>query len=518
MKANLRTLCLMACLFLATEVLHAGGPASGAGMSAILPRFDDVQDASLWRLGGNAAGVRLDTTNISEAFLGGDYSFGDLRGSSEAPTLWTAGASARTLKHTKKFSMAGTFSFRQFTTYNHCGSMLLYPERYPVDIYEFTPGTKSRQRYALSGVVGVDVAPGWVVGAGLGFESQNCAKLKDLRYTMYYLDFSLTPSVLYRAGKWVVGASFLYERNTQSVESKRIGENGTEYRAFLEKGNGRGVEGLWTAGNLLLDVTGVNRFPIDENAFGGALQLQYGSFLVEGQYRHRAGRIGEKQQVWFNYTGDEVLLRLALNVRGGHFLRMGLGYTDRRNSEHILENITSGGVTTTTRLGTLPVFAERSLSLEPSYYWISGAWRVDATGRALFRESLSTQMYPTRYRESELDLFARLAGRYTLSPAAVKAPLWDFSLGLSFQRGRFPNLAEDKDVLVVPDSLGDWYMRDILVRTRPVLGVDASVRCRLKMGLWIDLSVDYRQGFGFSLLPTATPYRLTSALSVGYSF
>ena len=194
-------------------------------------------------------------------------------------------------------------------------------------------------------------------------------------------------------------------------------------------------------------------------------------------------------------------------------------YVSGQNRENVLEKVSEKGVINTVRLGDNPIYAHRSLGLSPSWFWLNKTWRVDARASASDRTSLSSQMYPTLYRENLLSLSAAASVRYTIIPRAAKAPLWDLSLGLSFARGRYRNLNEENGAFVVPDKLPDyWYQTQRELWTRPVLGVDASVRCRLTMGLWIDLSCTYRQGFGFHLLPTANPYRLTPALSVGYAF
>lgn len=491
---------------------------SAPGLRAGKPvRFEDVQDASLWRLGSNAAGVRLDTVSVSEALISADGEYGAYRPASGAPVGWTAGALGRTQTHTRRFSMAGTFAFRQFTTYRHCGSMLQMPQRYPVDILEFTPGIKSRQSYSLSGVIGIPLGRGWIIGAGLNFESQNCAKRKDLRYTMYMLDFALTPSVIYQTGPWAFGASFLFERNTQGVNAERVGESGVSYDAFLDKGAYMGVSSLWTAGNVHLTEPGISGFPIDENAFGGALQVQYASLLIEGRYLRRAGRIGEKQQVWFNYFSDEAALRLAWNVTAAHWLRFELQYRSSLNQENILEKVSDKGVTITQWLGSLPIWRERNWQARAAYTWREGPWRADAGLGLTTDAALSTQIYPgyALLGEGRVGLAAAL--RRSLGPC-------DLSLTAEASKGWSSRSYRDEGGLVRPDFLADWYEADIAYRTAPAFAVGLAVRYNFPFGLYLDLSGRYRQGFGLGKAAALTgaasdaPFRVGAALSVGYNF
>ena len=107
--------------------------------------FDIVERRDFWNAGRNVNGLRTDSLTVSYAELGADYTSGGFRDVNDPKTIWSAGAEAGTITHLKKFSMIGAFSFRNAESQKACGSMSARPGYYPVDIYEFTPGRKTRQ-------------------------------------------------------------------------------------------------------------------------------------------------------------------------------------------------------------------------------------------------------------------------------------------------------------------------------------------------------------------------------------
>ena len=122
--------------------------------------FDIVERRDFWNAGRNVNGLRTDSLTVSYAELGADYTSGGFRDVNDPKTIWSAGAEAGTITHLKKFSMIGAFSFRNAESQKACGSMSACPGYYPVDIYEFTPGRKTRQTYSFLGGIAVLLAFG----------------------------------------------------------------------------------------------------------------------------------------------------------------------------------------------------------------------------------------------------------------------------------------------------------------------------------------------------------------------
>ena len=138
--------------------------------------YEKVFRHNLWNDGYNVAGLRDDATSISFAELFGGAEGGDFRRSNEATSSWNAGAQAFTIKHLEKFSMIGSFSFRQEEGRNMCGSMFITPGLYPVDILEFTPGRKTLQSYVFDGGISVDLSDSWRIGAKMDYRASNISK------------------------------------------------------------------------------------------------------------------------------------------------------------------------------------------------------------------------------------------------------------------------------------------------------------------------------------------------------
>ena len=235
--------------------------------------YDQAWHSNPWNDGKGATGIRLSEASGAYAESYGSFITGGLRSASEAASAWTAGVKTAAVRHFARFSAAGSFGYEQMWGEDMCGSMLVRPGFYPVDIYEFTPGSKVRQTYDMTGDLSIDLSPSWRAGVGTRFTSANYAKRKDLRHTTYLLDLALQPGIQYHRGRFAVALNYILSKNGETVRAEQVGTKVASYDAFLDKGLYYGTGQLWTGSGIHLDEAGVSGFPLSEWLQGGSLQL-----------------------------------------------------------------------------------------------------------------------------------------------------------------------------------------------------------------------------------------------------
>ena len=178
---------------------------------------------NLWLDSDNPAGIRQDTA-VAKSALAELYSgmeAGGFRQTWEGSLPWTAGARVYSLVHLRRMSMEGSFHFEQMGGSDMCGSMLLDPQWWPLDVLEFTPGRKSRQLYAFTGAFSTDLTGQWRIGGALNFSSANYTKRKDLRYSNYCLDLSVAPGAVWHRGDLSLGLNLIFGKKSETPVPSR---------------------------------------------------------------------------------------------------------------------------------------------------------------------------------------------------------------------------------------------------------------------------------------------------------
>lgn len=399
-------------------------------------RYVNVYERNPWLVGDNVAGLRTDSLSISEAALSAGYTQGDNRLLSQAPRQWSVGAQAFSIKHLKRFSMVGSFGFTQTTMYDACGGMLLESGRFPVGIYEYTPGTKSRQVYSFDGGVSVDIAEGWRVGAAVDFKSTNCSKRKDLRYTDYALDLSFRPGIQWCRGKWSAGLSAAVICNTETVTAEQIGVSETSYLAFIDKGMFYGLEQPWDGGGTHLSEPGIGGFPIRETGWGLGAQAAWNEALyLDLSYLHAGGRIGEKDAIWMNFPSDVLSSILQWNTRSSsgteHIFRLKTSYRSEKLDENVIEKVTQGGVTTRKNYGGNTVGGSGRFSVSPCWTAVRpSVFELEVRASYLREDAFSSYQYP--YVNSRILRVGELSAQGRISTACGLVPILGLRSTLGF--------------------------------------------------------------------------------------
>ncbi len=478
--------------------------------------YDIIERRNPWNAGTNAAGIRMDSVTISYAELYGRYTGGGFRNYYEADRTWSAGAVAKTIAHTRKYSMKGSFSFDQTEGSDMCGSMFIRPGYYPVDVLEFTPGRKVLQTYGFTGGISGDIARNWRVGAEMDFTSANYAKRKDLRHSNYRLDMQVAPGIMFHSGKFAVGANYIYGRNTETIKAEKLGAADLSYDAFLDKGLMYGTAGGWDSDGIHLSTTGISGFPVKEIFHGGALQLQYGDFYADAEYRHGKGSAGEKDTYWFDFPSHRISSHLAYRFDRGavqHFVRVRIDWSYQTNDENVIQVIKENGIDITHTYGSNHIFERTSLEINPEYELTAPKGEIIA-GMALSSDKdLALLMYPYVFTQPTI------CGR-AYAKGTLHAGRFDIKAGLAFASGKY-----DKKITTVPIGNGygdppyfleEYYNMKYEYMTATRVSASAALRWNFYRGMYAEAGGEYTRGFNLKYIKGADRYVCT--LKIGYTF
>lgn len=488
----------------------------GAALNA--QPYERVVRNNFWLDGSNAAGMRQDMSKtISYAEIGASLESGGFHQYGDAPLKWNAGARAETLVHLKRMSMKGAFSFDQMQGYDMFGSMLTASGYYPLDVYEFTPGRKSRQKYAFEGAVSVDLAEKLRIGGSLSYESSNYTKRKDLRYSNYRLDMMVSAGLQYLAGDWAIGLNALYGKNGETPDPEQLGTATAEsYYAFLDKGLTYGSYEIWTGSGVHLDEPGVSGFPLKEHEAGLGLQLQKGAFFAEADWLRTSGKAGEKQFVWYRFPGHRLGIKLGdrfTAASGEHVLRLNADMMTQTTSESILDKQTSGGVTTVSEYGQNQILARRGLDLMLEYEFLGEKWEGRARARVSENQALASQMFPYIFSQSLFRWAAEL-------DAKLHAGRFDLGLAASFGAGRLSETSSESSTSLTtsttPYRQAEVFAADSEFKTASRLGAELSLRYNFRKGIYLEADGNAIKAFNITVLDGSLRYG--ASLKFGYTF
>jgi len=485
-------------------------------LSGSAQNYRKVIARNFWNDGDNVAGIRQDSLSRSYAEAYGGYVTGGYRASFEAVSAWHAGLRASTVTHLKKFSMIGSFGFRQMEGEGMAGSMFTKPGFYPFNIHEFTQGHKTMQTYDFKGGISIDLSQHWRIGGVVEFESSNYSKRKDLRHTNYRLDLNVVPAVQYRSGKFAAGLAYIYSRNTETVNAEQVGSTVESYEVFFDKGLYYGVSEIWTGSGAHLKEAGVNGFPVRENIHGAAIQFSYADAYADFRWRSRLGEAGEKECIWYRFPGWDISAHLGYkfrSARGSHNFRIRFNYLDQDNYETVLDKVTTGGVTTVVQYGSNLIFNRKVLDASLIYKFVASKWEFSGNLSLADSDGQVTTMYPY------------VARQHLIMPsveAGATRHIGGFDLGLTLMWGQgamtdgVSSVSETSGVQTSLERLDRYFIKYKEHMTSYKLAVAPSLRYNFSKGFYAEVSARWLQGFEIQYL--SGNYRVSAALKFGYNF
>lgn len=471
---------------------------------------------NLWNDGSNITGIRQDSVSVAFAELGGSYTAGNFRSYSSAVNGWSAGASTAAIRHLDRFSLSGSFSFAQNQGNSMCGSMFVEPGKYPFDVLESTPGAKTRQSYAFSGGISIDLADCWRIGAAMEFESQNYSKRKDLRYESYALDMEVRPALMYHSGDLSIGLSYIFRKSSESPKAEQIGTAVASYDAFLDKGIFYGVNQIWDGSGVHLKEEGVVGFPVSELSNGVAIQAGWKDFYADFEFSSRSGRAGEKQFIWCRFPGYEMRGRLSWKHGsdiGTHYLRLSAAYLHQDNNETVLEKVSEGGVTTIVEHGFNRLFTRNLLDAGLRYELVAPLWSVRAAAGVEAAEMLSSAMYPYLNGRSETVPFASLGAEFRpgnfelrLDASARKGFVSETSRRVSETSGVAVSPYRNEEIMAWEDEYGNALRSNI----------DFALRYIFKPAVYLQAEAGWIHAFDLKTINGSD--RVVAGMRIGYEF
>ena len=293
--------------------------------------------------------------------------------------------------------MKGEFTYGQTEAFGACGSMLMTPGYYPLDVIEFTPGRKTFQHYSYSGGLSIDIAPAWRIGGRMDFASRNAAKRKDLRYSAYRLDMSVMPAVQYHSEDFSAGAVFIYSRNSETVNAEQIGSAKANPSAFFDEGGMYGNYEVWTGSGTHLSEAGVSGLPFMENLGGVSLQLQKGRLYSDLSYVTGKLVVGEKQTIWYRSPSAKLEGRAAYRFAGAgadRSVRMHASWKSQDVDRSVLGKETTGGITLVKEYGSNRIQRRNVFDLDAAFESLGRNWDFCATAWWNMDDAVMSPMYP----------------------------------------------------------------------------------------------------------------------------
>lgn len=501
--------CMNRRLYIIAAMLCASLAASGQSYQRVIKR-------NFWNEGTNVVGIRQDTLSASNAEIYGNYITGELRASSDAKSAWTAGVRASAIRHLKKFSMKGSFGFEQMEGQGMAGSMFVKQGYYPINVYEFTPGSKTLQTYSFTGGISVDISPEWRLGGQMLFESSNYAKRKDLRHTTYRMDMTVSPGVQYHNGDLAIGLNYIFSKNSESVSAEQIGSSVASYDVFFDKGLYYGVRQIWTGSGVHLSEPGVNGLPLREIINGVSVQASYGRAYADVSWRARYGTVGEKQFIWFRFPGWDLTAHAGFAFsgdRGSHRILATAEYFSQDNEETSLEKVSSGGVTTVEEFGACRIFSRRNMKASLTYDYASRMLNFSALLSMTDQQGLVSNMYPYL-------MYQRLLQPYVEAKATGHFGRLDVTLMLSYRQGwmndTMREVSPSTGVTSEPERLESYFLKYREHMTCRNITVAPAVKYNFGKGFYAEASVRWNRGF--NLVYFAGPDRTSATLRLGYDF
>ena len=476
--------------------------------------YERVIDRNLWNRGRNVTGIAMDSLSISYAELYGGGKAGGFHSYGQASSLWEAGAVTESIRHIGRLSFTGKFAFTHSQGQDMFGSMFTEPGFYPIDVLEFTPGMKTRQKYVVNGGISYNMNDTWRIGAAVDFDAVNLAKRKDLRHTNYRLDVSIRPAVMWHSGDWAVGLSAEIGKNSETVNAEVVGTVESTFYAFIDKGLMYGRYEGWEGSGVHLSEAGVTGLPLRQVFGGAAVQLSRKGLFAELGYERSRGKAGEKDFIWYDFPADKFYGSISGKIcgrQGTHFLRLKLSNRALENTEFTLEKSNENGVTVVTRQASNLILRQNRLKLQPEYEYRSQFWEIRWTADADWQRGIASQMYPFA---SQQDI--------VLCSTKVKAVLhpWIFDVGAEVRGGK--GLLREKSRVMegsqsaVPDRIDSYYDYTAAFIRTPWMGGSVFLRCRFWKGMYVkaDAGADcaLRKTLPFGHL------RWGGNIGLGYSF
>ena len=394
-------------------------------------RYADA--TQLWRLTDNAAGLSLDSAeDRGIAFFDLSHREGDYRRVQEGGQRNQLQFYTERYQHVGRLLRAyGSFRFAMDRTKDRAWSDVMRP----YDSNPFFPGSSVRgkydtQQFDLTAAVGTIQMWDFTGGVRLDYSVGDLSRLRDPRSRSELLDYKLTPSLTYTAGRHTVGLAGHYNRRKEKIPNVNTVQQDPDLKYYLMSGMEQAVG---TTGGY----SGFSREWVDHR-FGAELSYGYndgtlrsltsvsvnrGAEDVLGQYRYEPGH-------YTSYRYGIVTRNRLSTARSIHQLdlsaRYGEAYADEYRQQLVQERDADRGYTSY-RYETLITFRKRHQL-------------KNLSANLHYRRSLLAVAAPAD--DSKRAASGAVAGYYGLSAAYAQAETKHLLPSSSFDRGALDLIAE----------------------------------------------------------------------------
>jgi hypothetical protein len=414
---------------------------------------------------------------------------------SYAPVFeWSAGARAKGVRHGKNTTWMGLVSFEQKTGYNMLSSMFLEPGYFPVDLLEFTPGTKSRETGRLEAGFLTDLGYEWAAGLKASFQAAYAGKPTNLRHTTFGMDLQVEPTVTYVMDDDMgLASSYVFRLRTESLKAQPSVADG-DLPLFLDMGMRYGT---------FQDGAGV--FPVQEMSHGFSERFYSEDVSAGLKWMWKRGQARSSSFGNFRFPGSSVSVFYEQTFQADktdHWIR--LAYQRERDQLRQASTGGSGFTALSDRLG-------RVVELKYEARFLHGA--VKSLGVAL-----EGRRHVDRAAVSSWDQTKRNLGTATLSSAFAFGG-FDMKLdafaggGLWRDRGRSRSETED-----TPDRRTTDWLQIMDYQIAPRVGAGGSLAYHFSRGRGLFVQVDGLWCHALRMAASGGQDRFGGTLTIGYDF
>lgn len=437
--------------------------------------------------------LRIDPENMessTKAAVWGGIEDGGFRPAYEAPFLWKAGADAQIVRHGDRSSWTGAISFEQKTGKNMTSSLLLEPDYYPIDLLEFSKGTKSRQTCRVEGGFQTELGYEWAAGGRASFKAAHAGKQQDVHHSSIGMEVQLEPALTYVMDDDMgFVSSYLVQLRTERLQATAedsevlFMDQGLRYGTYLALGG----DGLFSIREFTHGFDEVFHCPELSTGLGIHWKRGQAGGIANG-YRFP----GSTMHLFFGQT--------VLAERADHEYRV--SYRRQRDQ---LRAVADGG-----RITALSDRTGRNMNL-----------RYDVRFIDLFLKSISAILDGNQWTERALLPSTQDNIRWYDETATLLSSLsygiidLDVNLQAGYGFWRNTGLADRPEGSL---RLTDDWRRKMDYLIAPRMGMGGALTCRIPPveGLFVQLYVYWLHAFEVSYLPGKNREIVT--LKAGYNF
>ena len=128
-------------------------------------------------------------------------------------------------------------------------------------------GAYALETYRMHAAVAVPVSKKLTLGGSLSYNARSGAKHRDLRNSDLYMDFEISPSLVYQSGPARIGAHLYFRRITEQVDFTQV-ETSTNKILFS-------FSGLWFNTRQVFTTSAPRTRLLKDHLYGGGLTAQY---------------------------------------------------------------------------------------------------------------------------------------------------------------------------------------------------------------------------------------------------